>query len=302
MAITLPPISRRRFLSASVAASAAWIAGCSHQGRSERPVDPNRFALLSDTHINADKANVHSKVRVWDNFAQVSREVLDLSPQPAAVLMSGDCVFLEGRSQDYATLVKAAAPFRRAGIPVHMAMGNHDRRDNYWKAFPPDPARQTELGDRHVLLVSSPYANFFLLDGLLVNNKTPGLLGPEQLAWLAKSLDAHADKPAILVLHHQLDEVKKTDGLVDTQAVLDVIVPRKQVKAYVYGHTHVWRHTQRDGIHLINLPATAWIFDAKQPNGWTDLILRPDGATFTLHALDPKHSKHGQKFDVVWRI
>jgi predicted phosphodiesterase len=149
-----------------------------------------------------------------------------------------------------------------------------------------------------------------MLDSLDVTTKTPGLIGKAQLNWLAKQLDARADKPAIVFVHHdpdlrtaeqKKDAKKKVSGLIDTQAFFDAILPRKQVKAYVFGHTHDWHYLKRDDVHFINLPPTAWLFKAGRPRGWVDLNLTDAGATFELRSLDPKHPQHGQKLDLKWR-
>ena len=55
MPITLPAVSRRRFLAASAAATAGLLTRHNAFGV-ESAVDPSRFALLSDTHIDADVA------------------------------------------------------------------------------------------------------------------------------------------------------------------------------------------------------------------------------------------------------
>jgi len=35
--------------------------------------------------------------------------------------------------------------------------------------------------------------------------------------------------------------------------------------------------------------------------GWVDALLRPDGMTVELRALDTKHKAHGEKHDLKWR-
>ena len=57
-------------------------------------------------------------------------------------------------------------------------------------------------------LVEGPRANWFLLDSLDEPNKTPGVLGDKQVAWLGQALDARANKPAILVAHHNPPQAK----------------------------------------------------------------------------------------------
>ena len=80
-----------------------------------------------------------------------------------------------------------------------------------------------------------------------------------------------------------------------------MIVPRRHVKAVVFGHTHIWSAAQHEGIHLINLPPTALVFSGHDPNGWVDLLLKDNGAAFTLHTLDKGRGRNGEQFKVNWR-
>jgi Icc protein len=301
MPIVLPPVSRRRFLTGSLAAGAALLLPRRSWADDAAP-DPHRFALLSDTHIHADRAFAKADANPWDNLQRACAQILAAPKRPAAVLVNGDCAAHQGHAADYATLIDALAPLRKGGLPIHLAMGNHDDRANFWQALPADVARQQALADRHVCLIESPRANLLILDSLDVVAKTPGLLGERQLVWLAKTLDARADKPALVFVHHDPDQrPEKVTGLTDTKALLDVILPRKQVKAYVYGHTHSWRHADRDGLHWVNLPPTAWLFGQGKPRGWVELTLAEQGATFELHTLDAAHAQNGEKLELKWR-
>jgi hypothetical protein len=181
---------------------------------------------------------------------------------------------------------------------VYLQLGNHDNRQNFWKAI---PATDQIVENRHVAIVKTPRANFFLLDSLDVVNQASGLCGPAQLHWLAGALDAHADKPAITMVHHQPDTRPDPGGLVDTQALLDILTPRRQVKAHVFGHTHNWKVTAQDGLHLINLPPVGYVFTKGHPNGWVDLQLEKDRGRLTLHTLDPHHAQAGQQRELTWR-
>jgi len=74
----------------------------------------------------------------------------------------------------------------------------------------------------------------------------------------------------------------------------DLLAPRKQVKALIFGHTHHWDLQQKEGLHLINLPAVSYPFKAGDPAGWVDLHLAEQGATLELRSLDPAHPAHGK--------
>jgi hypothetical protein len=59
---------------------------------------------------------------------------------------------------------------------------------------------------------------------------------------------------------------------------------------------------QRDGLHLVNLPAVAYVFmKGKQPSAWVDCILASDGMALELRSLDPAHPAHGKKTELKWR-
>jgi hypothetical protein len=64
----------------------------------------------------------------------------------------------------------------------------------------------------------------------------------------------------------------------------------------------VWSVNQlTDGMYLVNLPATAYVFSGRQPNGWVDASLQPAGASIQLRSIDPSHPLQGQRFNLNWR-
>lgn len=302
MPVHLPPISRRRFLATSVVAGAGlmftrplWGAG--------KPVDKHCWALFSDLHIAADRKQLGRGSNMTDNLNAASSEVMGLTKRPAGVLINGDCAFNSGEVADYATLTGLLRPLREAQMPVHLTLGNHDDRTHFWNALTDAKAAQRPLVDHHVAIIETPRANWFVLDSLQKVLVTPGLLGETQLAWLARSLDAHSNKPALVMVHHNPTSVgNPKSALLDTEQLLAVIRPRKQVKAYFFGHTHKWHiQTDESGIHLINLPPVGYVFEASQPSGWVRADLLTDGSRLELRCLDHTHSAHGQVTDLKWR-
>ena len=299
MPISLPPITRRRFLAGALAATGGTLCGRAFAAAGER--DPHRFALLSDLHIPARPGAEHRATDMTANLRHVTRELLAFEERPAAVLVSGDCTLSTGTAQEYAHLLRLLSPLRQAGDPIHIALGNHDHRQRFWEAVPGE-AHNRPVADRHVAIVPSPRANWFLLDSLDVTNQTPGALGAPQIAWLAGALDEHADRPAIIVVHHHPDANNPhTMGLRDTVPLYEVLLPRKHVKAVIFGHTHDWKTAEHEGLHLVNLPPTAYVFRAGRPNGWVDLQLDDGGMTLELRSLNRRHEQHGERVELEWR-
>jgi Icc protein len=184
---------------------------------------------------------------------------------------------------------------------VYLAMGNHDNRERFWAAFAKEKAIHRPVAGRQTVLIRTRHVNWFILDSLEATLSTPGLIGEEQLGWLGKALDENAKKPAAVFVHHN-PTVSAKVILKDTAAFLEVIRPRKQVKAYIFGHSHKWETSQdQSGIHFVNLPAVAYVFQPADPAGWVKAALREDGMRLELRCVDQTHKQHGQTVDLVWR-
>ncbi len=296
--------TRRRFLAGSAAAGAGLLSWNAAIGLSAAagPTDPDRWTLVSDIHLSHNRQAKNRGVAPAEGLAQAREGSLALEPRPAGVIVCGDCAFNEGLSPDYALLAEMIQPWQQAKVAVHFALGNHDHRENFWHALAAmKPSGPAAVDGKHAYAIESLRVRWIILDSLEKTKQTPGLLGKEQLAWLAAQLDAHPEKPAMVVAHHHPDPTGRLNGLKDTGPLLEILTSRKQAKALVFGHTHRWQHVEIGGLHYLNVPATAWIFDADQPRAWLDVHLRDDGAQVALCCLDKSHKANGQQVDMKWR-
>ncbi|MEX0774091.1 MAG: metallophosphoesterase [Phycisphaeraceae bacterium] len=320
MPLTLSPLSRRRVLATSLAADTAMMVDPQDLMGPRPRRDPNRVVLISDTHIATDPATVERGVNMVEHMKAMVAQVLALDGgdgPPARVLHCGDCAHHTGETSDYEHFVALLQPWRLAGLPIHLAMGNHDQRERFGKVVPyqalGDGAVFGDLAQRYVMVAPTPRADWVMLDSLDQTNEVPGTVGQAQLDWLAEVLDdpSRGGKPVLVMVHHQMDEPPavsapdapphKLTGLVDTRALLDVLLPRRQVKALFVGHTHRWSITQVEGLHLVNLPAVAYVFREGQPSGWVDAHLMEKGLRMRLQCLDERHAKHGEVVELTWR-
>jgi len=301
MPVSLQPLSRRRFIARTLAGSIGAVFARSLRASSASG-DPDAWALFSDVHIAADPELVVRDVKMSENLKQAVGEVLALRTAPVAALICGDCAYASGQARDYWQLTRLLTPLREAGLPVHLALGNHDHRERFFEGISwANNGVHRPIEDKHVLLLRFPKVNWFVLDSLEKTESTPGLLGVEQLEWLAAALDANRDKPALVMVHHN-PGVAGHLGLKDTVALFEVIRPRKQVKAYFFGHTHVWSVEQdTGGLHMINLPAVAYVFKKGEPSGWVHAKVEQHRGLLEFHALDRSHKAHGQQVELRWR-
>jgi hypothetical protein len=322
--VYLPPISRRRFLKRSLAASALMLAGGCATPKST--ADGEGWALLSDIHIAADANLIHGNVNMTRNLRLVTEEVVARPEPVSGVLISGDLAYKSGEVADYAAVLGLLRPMREHGLPIHLALGNHDQREHFWTTLPDDKSTLVNPPARQTAIVRTRHANWFVLDSLMVTGASPGILGGVQRAWLARALDQNTDKPALIVVHHNpalpgamgspLERSAQSMGILrpldsllgaaasleDTTELLEILRPRRHVKAWFFGHTHRWGVTHDEsGLCLVNFPPVAYLFDEGRPNGWVHAMLKPGGARLELRCLDHAHKDHGQVVNLVWR-
>ena len=233
--------------------------------------------------------------------------LVGLPKYPALVVINGDLALNNGQPGDYTRFAKLIAPLREAGIPVHLTMGNHDDRAVFYEVLKTEKHENTLAASKHLGVVQTAKANLFLLDSLKAPAVPQGSLGDEQRDWLAKKLDAHADKPALVFAHHNPrlggEEKYFSGGLEDSEPLWEVFASRPHVKAYIHGHIHHRNYFHHRGIHILNTPATSFVLDAtKSTTGWTMLRLGEGGAKATTKTHQADHAWNGVTVDLKWRV
>lgn len=254
-------------------------------------------ALLSDTHIAADP---NDNFRGFSPHANL-RKVADMVTQahPDLLVINGDLARSKGEEQDYAALHSYIDPLSDV-MPMVVTLGNHDDRDTARKSFIKLAGERQPVVQKLVTVLDAGPCQFVLLDSLMITSISPGLVGKAQREWLASYLREPAGKPVIVFVHHNPDG--DSDGaLLDADRVLAILKPARNVKALLFGHTHVYSITKMDGLHLINLPAVGYNFADGNPVGWVDAIFAKNGVTLTLHAIAGETKNNGQVTRLEWR-
>ncbi|MBL7154500.1 MAG: metallophosphoesterase [Phycisphaerae bacterium] len=299
-AVFYPSINRRDFVKGGLAAIGAVVTlgGCASLGgrQSRKEQAPARWALLSDTHIPEDVNDNYRGFYPYRNLEKIVPQVI--SNAPDAVAITGDLARLTGKVGDYANLKKLLTPLAEK-TPVFMALGNHDDRGNFLKAFDKLPGDRQPVAGKCVVVAETPPVRLIMLDSLLYVNKVAGLLGRAQRQWLENYLRTSDETPTILCLHHTLSD---GDGdLLDVPRFYGLIKSVRKVKAIVYGHSHEYRFSEYEGIHLINLPATGYNFNDADPVGWVEARLTARGGDFVLHATAGNTEEDGSVRKLTWR-
>jgi Icc-related predicted phosphoesterase len=225
-----------------------------------------------------------------DCLVQSASEVIALNPRPANLIINGDCALSRGTEAEYKEFLRLIEPIRKAGITIHITIGNHDTREKLWKLLPFLKKEQVGI---HADVLELPHVNLLLLD-----SGRRGTMEDKQLDWLAQQLDQRKDKSALVFAHYNplpTRGIRPIRGMPEGRKLLKLIAERKHAKAFFHGHTHEWQQSREGAIQIIAQPSVSYYFGKGHAHGWVDMNLTETTADLELHCIDPKHKQHGEK-------
>ena len=240
------------------------------------------IAQISDLHVKAEGTLLYGQVDAYGLAAAAIERIAAFRPRPDAVVVTGD-ITNDGTADDFAA---AARLLGRLAVPVFAIVGNHDRRE----------AARRALGSLAPLPAEGPLAyaadagpiRLVALDSL-VEGHGHGALGPEQIAWLERTLAAASDRPTLVLVHHHpfacgiefMDRI----ALEDADALAAVIARHPQVLRILCGHVHRAVQALYAGTVAMTAPATGVqvVLDLRPgaPSRWT-----PEPPAFLVHRWD----------------
>jgi 3',5'-cyclic AMP phosphodiesterase CpdA len=268
----------------------------------------HRVLHLSDTHVSRagpDEDGV-------DGLAALQQVLYDVRHVPSLdlVVVSGDIA--DDGSKEGCSAVRAAVGAFAAerGIPQIYSTGNHDRREGFEAALGcghlgPDGSSIGRSAEIDGVIAAASFVDglrVITLDSL-VPGETHGVLGRDQLDWLAAELATPAPAGSIVVLHHppiSVDAIPYMKSVVlQEPAALGGVVVGTDVHAVLCGHLHhqlsgmvgkkpVW--VTPGVITRIDLTAPSALARGVLGAGATVVDLGgPSSPMFhTLHARDPR--------------
>ena len=237
---------------------------------------------LTDLHMRPPGKLSNRVVDTNRCTEQAFRAVAQFDPLPEAVVITGDLTEcgLEAEYQQLAALLPLLP------MPVFVIPGNHDRRETLRAVLGhlPGVARdpryvQYAIEDLPVRLV--------MLD-TVVPGAGHGLLGPDRLDFLDRTLAAAPDRPTIVAMHHppfvcgigHMDAI----NLHDAAEFAAVIARHPQVQRIICGHHH--RPITAPLAHAVAsiAPSVAHqVALSLRPNAPSEFFLEPPG--YQLHCL-----------------
>ncbi len=240
------------------------------------------IAQITDIHLGFEPGNPaeFNRQRLDRNLARLA----SLDPLPDLLLATGDLID-RGDRESYARLREA---FASCPFPVHMALGNHDLRENFAAEFPDPP-----LADGFLQYVIEGKPLRIVVIDTLEEGRHGGAFCAARARWLMAQLDAEPVQPTLIVLHHPPVEVgiawmntHPHEAWVGRLA--GCLRGRRNVIGMVCGHIHRAVTTLWEELCVAICPSTApqvaldlRPIDPARPDGRDMIIAEPPG--YALH-------------------
>ncbi len=266
----------------------------------------DKIIVMSDIHIVAPGETIIG-LDPSARFAAGLAHALATHPDASRIVLIGDLTH-HGAPEEYQALRALLAD---VPIPVHMTLGNHDRREAFRQVFPDAPDVAGFVCE-NIPLNGATLVLGDTLDGPpYPAGHHAGAMCAARLAWLDAALGA-AERP-ILALHHHpapilfpgMDRIALTNG----DAVLD-IAAKAGTQQMIFGHVHRTISGQMRGIPFaifkspchqmpMDMHSTSSALSVDEPGAYGILCVTPDSLIlhtedFTLGtapAVDDPHSR-----------
>ncbi len=241
-----------------------------------------RVIQLTDCHIFAAAGDCLRGMDTRRSFEKVLSAALRDCEHSNLLLATGDLAE-DGSAEAYRYL---AAQFTATGLPTFWLPGNHDDSASMQAQLAGGTLRAARrlLAENWLIL---------LLDSTLAQ-QVQGRLAESELEFMDSALRRHADRHALVCLHHQALEAGSewldAKGLENAAQLRERLARHANVRGVLWGHVHQEAQWHRDGIEWMSTPSTCVQFKPasrefaldERPPGYRCLVLRDDGGIETV--------------------
>jgi len=221
-----------------------------------------KFIVMSDLHLLPESELSF----MLDTGARLERAI------DAVIARHGDADFcvLAG---DLADLGQPAAYeylktiIARLPIPVHITLGNHDRRPSFIDVFGTE-FLDAETGKLDKVIDIKGY-RVIVLDSS-EPGRVDGVLEAVQIDWLRTRLAEVLDRPVIVILHHNANalHIRSDDiRLLEPAAFIDALKTHPDIRQVIAGHVHITSTASWHGLPFTTLAGGHYSvsFEVDQP-------------------------------------
>ncbi|WP_333824986.1 phosphodiesterase [Pinisolibacter sp.] len=239
------------------------------------------LAHLTDLHIRPTGLPAYRVAETNKLFARAIDALLALEPRPDAVVITGDLTDC-GLVEEYEVL---AAQLARLPMPVHLVLGNHDRREAFHAVFGEAEGAAPGFTGFDVAVAGVRVIGI----DTVVPGASFGMLCDARLDDLEARLAARPEVPTLVAMHHppaacgigHMDRIALMDG---AERLAEIIARHPNVERMLAGHHHRPIQSRFAGTILQVAPSVAHqvVLDLSQ-YGPPAFVMEP--AAYLVHAL-----------------
>lgn len=239
------------------------------------------LAHLSDLHVRPVGVPAYRVAETNKLLARAVDALLALEPRPDAVVITGDLTDC-GLVEEYEVL---AAQLARLPMPVHLVLGNHDRRETFREVFGVAEGAAEGFSGFDVAVAG---VRLLGID-TVVPGASFGALCEARLADLEARLAARPDVPTLIAMHHppaacgigHMDRIGLIEG---AGRFAEIVARHPAVERVLAGHHHRPIQSRFAGTILQVAPSVAHqvVFDLSE-RAPPAFVMEP--AAYLVHAM-----------------
>lgn len=192
-----------------------------------------KFVVMSDLHL-VPEGELSMTLDTTARLERAVDAVIDRYGDADFCVLAGDLADL-GQRAAYERLQAIVA---RLPIPVHITLGNHDDRPTFLEVFGAEFAGEAGNVDK---VIDVKGYRVILLDSS-EPGRVDGVLTTEQIAWLTARLAEAADRPVIVILHHNANALhiaSDTIRMLEPEAFIAALKTHPDIRQVIAGHVHI---------------------------------------------------------------
>ncbi len=248
---------------------------------------PLRFAVLSDTHVDAPEI-VYDTIQAVDSVTLRDTVILVPHELPGEALLAMAICTEDLRSQqvdfilhagdltdrgDSLALVNVRRLLDSTELPYYVTSGNHDT-----KRSPSALMDLKAVFDSVRFSLNKDEAFIMGLNSAPIMRSSDGHFAPQDTMWLRQWLDSLGTQPTIVVTHYPL-----LREAVDNWYDLTDILRQYNTQVVISGHHHDYMHLTTDGIE--NVTCRSSLVDSLGRTGYTLVEISSDSILFSERAI-----------------
>jgi Icc protein len=239
-----------------------------------------KFVVMSDLHV-VPEGELSMTLDTGARLHQAVDAVIARYGNADFCVLAGDLTDL-GQPAAYEHLKSIIA---RLPIPVHITLGNHDDRPSFLAAFGSDFAAETGKVDK---VIDIKGYRVILLDSS-EPGRVDGVLEETQIAWLRARLAEAADRPVLVILHHNANALHiNADNIriLEPDAFIDALKTHPDIRQVIAGHVHLTSTATWHGLPFTTLAGGHYSVTVDQAHVPMRRLAGPGQMAFVLGTPD----------------